>query len=239
MTTLLVLAKAPVAGRSKTRLTPPCSPQEAADLAEALLADTLDAVLRCAAHRRVLVLDGEPGPWLPDGFEVLPQRGEGLDERLAAAFADVGGAALVVGMDTPQVTPALLDDGLAALDHAPAVLGPATDGGYWAVGLRRADDRVFLGVPMSADDTFVHQWRRLDGLGLRPVQLPTLRDVDRFDDALAVAAAAPTTRFAAELSVVRRRHDRVAHPGALVAANQGGESRVGLAPSAGGDHGTC
>ncbi len=121
-----MIAKAPVPGRVKTRLCPPCTPAGAAALAEAALGDTLAAVARSRrAGRRVLVLDGEPGPWLPRGFEVVPQRGDGLAERLAAAFADVGGPALLIGMDTPQVSPALLDDGLRALDGADAALAPA------------------------------------------------------------------------------------------------------------------
>ncbi len=102
---LLVIAKAPVAGRSKTRLSPPCSPEEAAWLAEAALACTLQAVALTPASRRVLVLDGEPGAWMPDGFQVLPQRGAGLDERLAAAFEDAGAPSLLIGMDTPSSRP--------------------------------------------------------------------------------------------------------------------------------------
>ena len=105
---LVVIAKAPVAGRSKTRLTPPCTPDEAALLARAALQDTLDAVAATPAARRVCVLEGEPGDWLPEGFEVIAQRGDGLDERLAHAFADVGEPAVLIGMDTPQVTPELL-----------------------------------------------------------------------------------------------------------------------------------
>lgn len=196
--TLIVIAKAPRAGHSKTRLCPPCTPQQAADLAEAALRDTLEAVRRTAGvARRVLVLDGVPGPWLPPGFEVVPQRGEGLDERLAAAFADVGGPALLVGMDTPQVTPELLREGLDALASSPVVLGPAPDGGYWAIGLQRPDTDVFVGVPMSAHDTCARQRERLRDRALAWVELPQLRDVDRYDDALAAAQLAPGGRFAA------------------------------------------
>src|SRR5579864_5835134 len=85
---VLVIAKEPVAGRVKTRLTPPFTPQEAAMLAEAALADTLHAVCSAGAVRRVLALAGQPGSWLPDEFDVIGQRGAGLDERLACAFAD-------------------------------------------------------------------------------------------------------------------------------------------------------
>ena len=201
MTSLLVIAKAPVPGRVKTRLSPPCTPEEAAELAVAALADTLAAAMRVRrAARRVIVLDGEPGPWIPAGFEVLPQRGDGLAERLAAAFANAGGPAFLVGMDTPQVTPALLDAGLAALDRADAVFGAALDGGYWGIGLRRPDPAVFRDVPMSAATTAAVQRARLAELGLRTAVLPPLRDVDTIDDARAVAAQAPGSRFAEALA---------------------------------------
>jgi len=193
---LLVIAKAPVPGRVKTRLTPPCTPTQAAALAHAALLDTLAAVARARrAARRVLVLDGPPGPWVPAGFAVVPQRGVGLAARLAAAFEDA--PAFLVGMDTPQLTPDLLDAGLAALEDADAAFGPALDGGYWGIGLRRSDPAVFRGVPMSARDTGASQRRRLAELGLRTATLPPLRDVDTIDDARAVAAEAPRTRFAA------------------------------------------
>ncbi|MBW3627210.1 MAG: DUF2064 domain-containing protein [Actinobacteria bacterium] len=202
---LLVIAKAPVAGRSKTRLSPPCSPEEAAWLAEAALACTLQAVAVTPASRRVLVLDGEPGAWMPDGFQVLPQRGAGLDERLGAAFEDAGAPSLLIGMDTPQVTPTLLGEAVEALTTpgVDAVLGRATDGGWWAVGLRRPDPAAFLGVPMSMAQTHAAQLRRLAALGYRVEQLAELRDVDRFDDALAVAAEIPGSEFARRLREIR------------------------------------
>jgi rSAM/selenodomain-associated transferase 1 len=196
MTALLVLAKEPVPGRVKTRLCPPCSHEQAAALAEAALADTLLAVASTPARRRVLVLAGRPGPWLPPGFEVLPQRGCGLDDRLAAAFQDVGEPAVLIGMDTPQVTPALLERATAALERSQAVLGPAADGGFWAMGLRRADRRAFAGVPMSREITGHLQARRLREMGLATSFLPTLRDVDTIDDARVVARLAPGTGFA-------------------------------------------
>ena len=170
-------------------------------LAEAALRDTLAAVSRVHTARRLLVLDGEPGPWLPSGFDVVPQRGAGLAERLAGAFDAVDGPALLIGMDTPQVTPGLLRAcGRALLaPGVDAVLGAAADGGYWAIGLRRPDPSVFEDVPMSIPATGAAQRRRLHQLGLATAELPRLRDVDTYTDALAVAAAAPLTRFRHEL----------------------------------------
>jgi len=203
-TALIVLAKAPVAGRSKTRLCPPCTVDEAAKLAAAALSDTLAAVLATPVSRRVLALDGEPGDWLPNGFEVIPQRAGGLGERLAGAFDDIGGPALLVGMDTPQLDPALLEHSLARLRRraSDVVLGAAPDGGYWAIGLRRADARVFEGVPMSSAETVAAQRRRLSALGLEWEELPELRDVDTIEDARTVAAACPGSRFAAVLDAL-------------------------------------
>jgi glycosyltransferase A (GT-A) superfamily protein (DUF2064 family) len=186
---LIVIAKAPVPGVSKTRLCPPCTPLQAAAVAEAALADTLAATLDVTGVRPVLVLDGPRGPWLPAGIEVIPQRGGGLDERIAAAFDDCGGPALLIGMDTPQVTPALLHRCVDAL-MAPgidAALGPALDGGWWAAGLRRPDPRAFLGVAMSTGQTCALQRRRLAGLGLQVAELPALSDVDVWEDALSVS----------------------------------------------------
>jgi rSAM/selenodomain-associated transferase 1 len=200
---LLVIAKEPIAGRVKTRLTPPCTPRQAAALAAAALADTLSAVTAArGAGRRVLVLDGTPGPWVPRGVQVIAQRGVGLAERLAAAFADAGGPAFLVGMDTPQLTPAHLEAGLNAVRAGRAAFGPAVDGGYWGIGLHRPDPAVFAGVPMSEDCTGAVQRARLAGLGLRTVGLPPLRDVDTIADARAVAAEAPGSAFAATLEAV-------------------------------------
>jgi glycosyltransferase A (GT-A) superfamily protein (DUF2064 family) len=201
-TTLLVIAKQPVPGRVKTRLVPPCTHEQAAALAEAALADTLRTVLMVRAARRVLVLDGEPGPWLPPGFDIVPQCGGPLDQRLAAAFAAVRGPALLIGMDTPQVTPEMLAVDWRAAD---AVFGPAADGGFWALGLREPDPALLRGVPMSTSATGAIQRARLVAAGLRVAELPQLRDVDTAVDALAVAREAPQTLFAAragELALV-------------------------------------
>jgi len=193
---ILVLAKAPLPGRVKTRLCPPCTPEEAAALAEAALADTLDAVAACGASRRILALEGEPGPWLPTGFEVVPQCAGGFDERLASAWAAAGGPGVQIGMDTPQVTAGLLDGALAALDTAGAALGHAVDGGWWAIGLRRPDPAVFRGLPMSTDRTGAAQEARLRSLGLEVASLTSLVDFDTVDDLPAVVAAGPSTRTA-------------------------------------------
>ena len=221
---LLVIAKAPVPGRVKTRLTPPFSPSQAARLAEAALADTLHTAALVPAARHVLALDGTPGRWLPAGFDVIGQQGAGLDERIAAALGQVYARlplpVVLIGMDTPQVTPELLesairpllsdagDPGTGALwarDGGPvadATFGMAGDGGFWLLGLRRPDPRLVTGVPMSTPDTGAAQLARLAGAGLRVHQLPQCTDVDTPADAVIVARQIPRSRFAAALRTI-------------------------------------
>ncbi|MEV6113346.1 DUF2064 domain-containing protein [Streptomyces sp. NPDC052109] len=199
--TLLVIAKEPVPGRVKTRLTPPCTPREAATLAEAALTDTLHTLLRAPARRRVLALEGAPGPWLPPGYEVVPQSPGDLDERIVAAFAHCDGPTLLVGMDTPQLTVGMIAD--VGRDGRDAWFGPAADGGFWALGL--ADPAragaVVRGVPMSTDRTGAIQRSRLAEAGLAVTDLPVLRDVDTAADAVAVAdRCARGSRFATVLN---------------------------------------
>lgn len=213
---LIVLAKAPEPGRVKTRLCPPATPAEAADLAAASLLDTIEAVGAVPAADPVVVLTGRLAGAVRSaeltaalrGCRVLPQRGDGLGERIAAAHADTaallpGRPTLLVGMDTPQADVVLL---AACLDRlrmpgTDGVLGLAADGGWWAMGLRdpRAA-RLVAGVPTSRDDTGERTLRALRDGGLRVGLLPVLMDVDTAADAVTVAAEAPDGRFAAALA---------------------------------------
>jgi len=203
--TVLVLAKAPVPGLSKTRLAPVFGLEGAAILAAAALGDTLEAVSAAPAVRRVLVLAGDLAMPLPAGFEVVPQVEGDHAERIAAAFEVASGPALLIGMDTPQVTPELLSLDLSR-PGVTAWLGPALDGGWWALGLRdplRQARRVLTGVPMSTPATGRLQHRRLVEASLTVAPLPLLRDVDEPADAFTVAAEAPGTRFARALAALR------------------------------------
>ncbi|BCJ33363.1 hypothetical protein Athai_08660 [Actinocatenispora thailandica] len=194
-TQLLVVAKWPAPGRVKTRLCPPATPAQAARIAAASLDDTLATVWAAPADRRTLVAAGEPHQDHPvpnaARFPVAAQRGTGLAERLANAFADTarpGTATVLVGMDTPQLRVSHLAAARAALRGADAVLGPAADGGWWLLGLRRPADAVaLLGVPMSTSDTGTATVAALRRRGLRVALLETLRDVDTAPDAWAVA----------------------------------------------------
>jgi hypothetical protein len=222
---LLVLAKEPVPGRVKTRLTPPCDPVDAAAIAEAALADTLTAAMASGADRVIVALDGAPGSWCPPGALVVPQGTGDLPTRLATAWRATAGPALQIGMDTPQVGAAALTDAMAVLHDgaADAVLGLAPDGGWWAIGFRRARPDAFAGIPTSRSDTGGRQLRRLEHLGLRTTQLPTTRDVDTWVDAVAVAATSPGGTFAATVRAVAGRLETV---DGLSTSDEGGRSET-------------
>ena len=208
---MIVLAKSPVPGRVKTRLCPAVTPRQAADLAAAALADSVDAARRVRAATVVVALDGEPDAALVaalDGTSVIPQRGELLGDRIAAAHADVarlvpGACTVQIGMDTPQCDPAVLDDCLDAIGRPQgpdALLGLAADGGWWALALRdprHAD--LIRGVPTSRDDTGPCTRAALEAAGLTVGALPVLTDVDTIVDAHAVARICPGSRFATAL----------------------------------------
>lgn len=213
---LVVLAKRPVPGRVKTRLSPPYSPEQAAALAAAALTDTLDAVDAAGVAARALAWDGHPDGWRRPAYSVVEQCGGGLGDRLTAAVRDAyrehGLPVLVVGMDTPQITARLLTDvaGRLLRPGVDAVLGPATDGGFWTVGVRVPHPDAFDGVPMSAPSTFHAELRRLRELGLRVRVVGSLTDVDDAESARAVASLAPGTRFAERFAALGPA-DRAGH----------------------------
>jgi uncharacterized protein len=206
-TQLVVIAKAPVPGAVKTRLCPPYTLEQAADLAAAALADLVATIIATPAARRVLLVDGHHPT--PPGWESLAQRGDGLAARLAHAYQDLarpGRATLIVAGDAPQVSPAMLASAAGHLDGdgVDAVFGPTDDGGFWALGLRDpAYGEVLHGVPMSTTTTGQRTLAALRAHGLRVALLPRLRDVDTADDAAAVAAAYPHTRFAAAVRAIQ------------------------------------
>lgn len=214
----LVVAKAPVAGQVKTRLGVVVGHQEAAGLAAAALLDTLEA---CATAYGVehchLALAGDLAEAVgasdllaaAHGWTVHAQRGEDFADRLVAAHADVAatgpGPVVQVGMDTPQLTPALLAATASGLDEHQAVLGPADDGGWWVLALRDPRDAAALaGVPMSTPQTHRATAAALVARGLSVGTTTVLCDVDEVGDADTVADLAPGTRFARSWRQLRR-----------------------------------
>jgi len=205
--TVLVVAKAPVPGLAKTRLAAAVGDQLAAEIAAAALLDTLDAVAATPVAARVVALTGDLAAAANAdaiaarlaSFTVIAQRGNDFADRLANAYVDAadGSRVLQIGMDTPQVTADLLAGCGQRLRDAPAVLGPARDGGWWALGLRTpAAAGCLRTVAMSQPDTGTLTLAALRSQGLDVGILDELADVDTVEDIPAVRdACPPTSRF--------------------------------------------
>jgi len=195
MTALAVIAKECIPGRVKTRLQPEFSAEEAAWIAAAALADTLRAVESLPSTRRILYFDGVAAPEGAAGWELLPQVGGSLDERIAWLFDAVDEPLLLLGMDTPHVDVRWFDPVFSGWSKrngdADAWFGPATDGGFWALGMREPAGALVRGVPMSTDRTGARQLERLTGAGMRVRLLPPLTDIDTAADVPAAARRSP------------------------------------------------
>jgi uncharacterized protein len=208
--TLLVVAKAPVPGLAKTRLARTLGDRVAADVAAAALLDSLDAVAATPVVSRVVALTGdlskacraaEITERLAD-FTVVQQRGTGFADRLANAHADAarvcpGLPVLQIGMDTPQVSDDLLAGTAVTLLGADAVLGMATDGGWWVLGVSTpALAQCVRDVPMSTSETGALTLAALRAAGADVQLVAELADVDTIEDVGAVRRVCrPDGRF--------------------------------------------
>jgi uncharacterized protein len=161
-------------------------------LANAPLQETLGAVLTAPVARRVLALGGGGGEWLPSGFDVIGQRAGGYGERMAAALADAHATAtlpmLLIRPDALDITPDMLADAAHSLisGEADAAYGPASDGGFWLLGLRRPDRSLVVGIPAPSEGPGSGRelLDRLASAGLRVALAPRLE-----------IAGAPALRF--------------------------------------------
>lgn len=186
MNALLVVAKRPAPGHTKTRLTPPLTPLEATQLYEAFLRDTLDLMRQIPGVRPILAYLPEDAAGyfrsLAPDFELLPQQGDDLGERLDNALShclnDGFQRAVIMDSDSPTLPAEYLVRAFRALDTTDCVVGPCDDGGYYLIGLRRPAPRLLRNVRMSTP-TVTRDTLALAAEGkLTCAQLPMWYDVD-------------------------------------------------------------
>ncbi len=208
--TLVVIAKAPVAGQAKTRLAATVGDHAAADIAAATFLDTLDAVDATPVQDRVVALTGDLDQASSrrqirsrlNDLRVVEQRGDDFSARLANAIVDAASAAgprpvLLIASDTPQVTAGLLTECAQTLLETDVVFGLARDGGWWVLGVT---DPAMAGclhtIPTSRSDTGPATLEALRDNGLDVTLVAELSDVDTVDDVEIVRAdCAPDSRF--------------------------------------------
>jgi hypothetical protein len=184
---LLVVAKRPEPGRTKTRLTPPLTPRQASDLYECFLRDTIGLMRSVpAAQPAVAYLPASEAAYfgaLAPGFGLVPQEGESLGERLdnaTAAFLARGHRRVaIMNSDGPTLPAAYLAQAFAELeDGADVVLGPSDDGGYYLIGMTRPCPRLLREVRMSTPHVLRDTLALAGAEGLRVALLPAWYDVD-------------------------------------------------------------
>lgn len=189
MRLLIVFLKAPRAGWVKTRLGQEIGMEAArevyCELVELLLGNlsSLSEVELCVSPDEA---EKEIAGWIKPGWTVTRQGGGDLTYRLSSAFAEAFAAGatrvLIIGSDCPEVTPMDIQEGWEALGKNDLVLGPATDGGYWLVGLREAKVAIFEGVPWSSEKVLEKTLSLASAAGLKVKLLRTLSDVDTLKD---------------------------------------------------------
>lgn len=181
MRRLALFARVPAPGRVKTRLVPALPERLAADLYSGWLADAMAAVAAAPAEERIVFWADAPGRG-DAPLESRVQRGAGLGERLSAAFDELldgsGARALIVGSDTPALTATHLAAALDALESHDIVLGPARDGGYWCVGLRKRVPELFRDVPWSTDQVLERTLEHARDARVDAGLVDTLDDLD-------------------------------------------------------------
>ncbi|OBA84726.1 glycosyltransferase involved in cell wall biogenesis [Mycobacteriaceae bacterium 1482268.1] len=208
---MVVIAKAPVPGFAKTRLAAVIGDQAAADIAAAMLLDTLDAVDATPAQHRVVALTGDLDRASCSAeirsrlaaLLVVEQRGDDFSSRLANAMVDAAAIAgrrpvLLIASDTPQVTAGLLTESAQSLLASDVVFGLARDGGWWILGVTDpAMADCLHAIPTSRSDTGPATLEALRGNGLSVALMRELSDVDTVDDiGLVRPDCAADSRFA-------------------------------------------
>jgi rSAM/selenodomain-associated transferase 1 len=207
MSVLGIFAKQPQPGRVKTRLCPPLTPLQAAELYRCSLQETVDLAAR-GAWTRMLFYRGERR-YFRNSFPDVPlteQRGADLGERLAEAFASrfAEGArkVVIIGSDSPDLPPTLIGEAFAALNQYDAVVAPADDGGYVLIGLRRNVPELFTDIPWSTDRVLAVTRQRMTEQRLSFLKLPGWYDLDDVAGLRQIMRRSPksgTARLAARL----------------------------------------
>lgn len=194
---VILFTRYPRAGKCKTRLIPALGTEGAIRIHQRLVAHILQE-LRCCVQRDNTTLqihyDGgslaEMQRWLGKSYTYIQQKGEDLGQRMSRALTqalDRGRNVILLGSDCPAVTSSLLQDALDSLQKHDMVLGPAHDGGYYLIGLKREVDsscchKLFSHIPWSTALVLAETLQRAEKLNLNLHTLPTLHDIDRAED---------------------------------------------------------
>ena len=197
---IVIMAKQPQVGRSKSRLCPPLRPEQAAALAEALLLDTLALVAGLDGVRlAVAITPSEASPYFagiaPAGTLLLPVAGKHLGDCLSQAMGhllNLGySRVLALNADGPSLPPAYLWQVIRALERHDLALGPSQDGGYYTIGMRRLHPALFQNIAWSTSQVLAQTLNIAAASGLSTFLAPPWYDIDTIQDLQRLQASLP------------------------------------------------
>lgn len=200
---LIVFVRAPRKGTVKTRLAAGIGPEAACAAYRQLVGLALGRI--CETNFQVQLrftpddAAEEVLPWIRAGWKPAPQGAGDLGERILRAIQDSVtdgfSGTLVVGTDCPYFTASDLTEARDALDSNDIVIGPATDGGYWLIGMRKPHECLFEGIPWSTSDVLETTRQKATKARLKVHSLRTLSDIDTPED---------WRRFVEQMPIVRQ-----------------------------------
>lgn len=203
---ILVFIKSPEKGRVKSRLASAFGEEKTLELYKSFVSSILGTLKGAKFPTEIFFYPADPAEavvdWLGKGFSYIPQRGQDLGERMENAFADSFSCgiwrALIVGTDIPDLAPAVIDEALSFLEDHDAVIGPATDGGYYLIGFKKETflPSVFHGIPWGTGSVCSMTMQVFARAGYRVHKLPEWRDVDTVDDLISLFIRNRDTDFA-------------------------------------------
>lgn len=191
-----IFAKQPVAGRVKTRLCPPLSPQQAAELYRTCLQETVSAMAGAPAEL-VIFFDGDETYFAETfpGLRLIPQSdgdlGRRLDRAFVQLFAEGFGAAALIGSDSPDLPVSLVANAFSALNDCDLAVAPARDGGYVLIAQSSHNPDLFSDMPWSSSDLWKATRQRAAQLGLNCRELDAWEDLDNLASLLRLCRRAP------------------------------------------------
>lgn len=188
---LIVMAKAPMPGQVKTRLSPRIPPDKATELYRCLLQDRISQMAELDEPELAIAYTPESAAAYfkarkPDRFRLFAQKGKTLSDRLTRLFSDRFAegytAVSVIDSDTPDLESSIMNQSFRLLASHDAVYGPSHDGGFYLVGLRNPHPAIFEEIPWSTPDVLQASLMNAEKLGLKTALLPERRDIDTYDD---------------------------------------------------------
>jgi len=180
---LVLFARYPVTGECKTRLIPAVGPAGAAAVHRRLASRIANLLLASGSHTIIAYTGGDKADfeaWLGNGFEFIRQVDGDLTDRLCAFVTRA--PLIFFGADTPDLAPHHIEAAIEGLKTHEVVIGPAEDGGYYLIAMRRPLPELLTDIPWSTDAVLPETLRRLKALKIAPLLLETLSDCDRPED---------------------------------------------------------